>query len=72
MWYEINVARLVRGRYYHFFATDKRSITTRTELNQVYSKIKEAFPEPEYEVSVTRYEETGTPFSNEQLKELLK
>lgn len=40
MYYEINVSK--DGR--HFFATDKRSITTERALKEVYPVIKDKFP----------------------------
>ena len=56
MYYEINVAK--DGK--HFFATDKRSITTESALKEVYQIIKAKFPEEEgYNIMVTYYETTG-------------
>ena len=43
MYYEINVAK--DGK--HFFATDKRSITTEKALKEVYKVLKEKFPPEE-------------------------
>ncbi len=60
MHYEINVSKKnSRGEYWHFFATDKRSITTQAELCAVYKKFMEAFPAPEYQMYVTHWEEIG-------------
>ena len=56
MYYEINVA--LNGK--HFFATTERSITNKWKLKEVYSVIKEKFPQEEgYEISVTLYETIG-------------
>ena len=56
MYYEINVA--LNGQ--HFFATDKRSITTKRDLKKVYSVLKEKFPlEEGYDILITHYETVG-------------
>jgi len=56
MYYEINVS--LNGK--HFFATHKRSITTKWELEKVYKVFKEKFPESEgYSIRVTLYETVG-------------
>lgn len=56
MYYEINVA--LNGK--HFFATAERSITNKWKLKEVYSTIKEKFPQEEgYDISVTLYETVG-------------
>lgn len=56
MWYEINVA--LKGK--HFFATDKRSITDRQQLKQVYTAFAAKFPESEgYTMNVTSYATSG-------------
>ena len=56
MYYEINVA--LNGK--HFFATDKRSITDKTKLENVYNVFKEKFPtEDGYNILVTYYETVG-------------
>ncbi len=56
MYYEINVAK--DGK--HFFATDKRSITTERALKEVYSIIKEKFPHEEgYDIMVSFIETRG-------------
>ena len=56
MYYEINIAK--DGR--HFFATDKRSITTERALKEVYSILKEKFPVEEgYIILVSCMKTTG-------------
>lgn len=56
MYYEINVS--LNGR--HFFATDKRSITTKRALKEVYPIIKEKFPQEEgYDILVSHTKTTG-------------
>lgn len=56
MYYEINVS--LNGR--HFFATDKRSITTKRALKEVYTVFKEKFPQEEgYELLVSCMETKG-------------
>lgn len=64
MYYEINVAKLNKSRaiaypYVHFFATAERSITNRDHLKKVYNEIAKAFPSPEYEITVSKYETIG-------------
>lgn len=60
MWYEINVAKKnSRGMYIHFFATAKRSVTLLADLHVVYKAIKAAFPEPEYKIDITQWQEIG-------------
>lgn len=56
MYYEINVS--LNGR--HLFATDKRSITTKRALKEVYTVFKEKFPNEEgYELLVSYIETKG-------------
>ena len=56
MYYEINVAK--DGR--HFFATDKRSITNKNKLKEVYEVLKEKFPPEEgYDMIVSFVETIG-------------
>ena len=56
MYYEINVSK--DGR--HFFATDKRSITNKRALKEVYPIIKEKFPVEEgYIILVSCMETKG-------------
>ena len=84
MYYEINVAKKSKyGGYSHFFATAKRSIKDTDELTSVLETILVAYPEPEYSISVSKYEEVGYDVtlksitqttevsSNKQLVELL-
>lgn len=60
MYYEINVAkRQPNGEYHHFFATNARSCTNTTAVKEVYKKLAEVFPEPEYKIDVTKWEEHG-------------
>jgi len=64
MYYEINVAKLVKVHsrscsYKHFFATAKRSITTEFELKEVLKHFLVIFPSPEFLMNVTRYQEIG-------------
>jgi len=55
MYYEINISE----KNEHLFATAERSITDINHLKQVYDKLVAAFPEPQYEITVLRYEKTG-------------
>lgn len=63
MYYEISVAERVgrnaSGGYRHLFATHPRSITNEREAKKAFDKIAQAFPEPDYHVSVTKWEERG-------------
>ncbi len=67
MHYEINVSKCdnpvgrgtERPRYSHFFATAERSITTAKQCKAVYDELVKAFPEPDYQISITRNETTG-------------
>lgn len=63
MYYEINVAK--NGR--HFFATDKRSITNKQALKEVYKVFKEKFPTEEgYDMIVSCVETVGKHIDMEQ------
>lgn len=63
MYYEINVSK--NGR--HFFATDKRSITTKRALKEVYEVFKEKFPPEEgYDMLVSCMETKGRYIDMEQ------
>ena len=63
MYYEINVS--LHGR--HFFATDKRSITTERALKEVYPIIKKKFPlEEGYDILVSCTKTTGRYIDMEQ------
>ena len=56
MYYEINIS--LQGR--HFFATHKRSITNKAELDAVLPVLRSKFPASEgFQVDVTRYETHG-------------
>lgn len=56
MYYEFNVAK--NGK--HFFATNKRSITTKQALKEVYEVFKEKFPPEEgYNILVSQIEVEG-------------
>ncbi len=56
MYYEINVAFLGR----HLFATAKRSLTTKEQMEICVKLFKSKFPESEgYHISVVFYENTG-------------
>lgn len=60
-WYEINVAK----NGHHFFATAKRSITSKRMLAEVLPEIQQKFPESEgYKVSVTAQVEYGRHYEN--------
>jgi hypothetical protein len=69
MYYEINVAKKITkddgmipsviGQHHHFFATAKRSITDEKTLKKVYHVFRNVFPEPEYKIDITRWEEIG-------------
>lgn len=64
MYYEINVSK--DGR--HFFATAKRSITSKEELKIKLQVIMEKFPEDEgYTVMVFYYPESGSTISVESI-----
>lgn len=53
MYYEINVCKLRKNGYAHFFATAERSLTTKAELKEALEEFVKKFPKPEYELSVT-------------------
>lgn len=64
MWYEINVAKWTRQadgkeRYVHLFATDERSLKTEAKAKDLYHLLCLKFPEPEYHVSVIRWNSNG-------------
>lgn len=63
MYYEINVA--LNGK--HFFATDKRSITNKWKLKEVYKVLIEKFPPEEgYDIIVSHIETVGRHVDMEQ------
>lgn len=59
MYYEINVAKMNEKtkRFEHYFATNKRSITTTDKAIEVGKKFKELFPFPEYDVTISYHSE---------------
>ncbi len=60
--YKINVAKKdSRGMWGHLFATDTRSLHTESEAKELYELFKEKFPEPDYDILVTRVETIGHP-----------
>lgn len=66
MFYEINVS--LNGQ--HLFATNKRSVTTKTDLERVYKVFKEKFPMKEgYNILVSHYDTIGTSVNMEYLNE---
>lgn len=61
MWYEINVSK--DGQ--HYFATDKRSITTLARALDVRELLKKAMPEEEgFEYTITQWNTVGIQISN--------
>lgn len=65
-WYEINVSK--DGK--HLFATAKRSIPNKWDLERVFPIIKQKFPEDEgYRVSVSAQVEYGRRYENPQSAE---
>lgn len=60
MYYEINIAkRNAKGEYAHYFATAERSITTIESAKEIYTELNNAFPEPEYNITVSKIEKIG-------------
>lgn len=55
MYYEINISE--NGK--HLFATAERSITDEKQLKIVYDKLTAAFPQPQYVITVTKYQMIG-------------
>lgn len=84
MHYEINVskkapAEMQRGRhpswgplYQHCFATAERSCQTHGDMLFVYAKLREAFPSPEYNITVTYVTTTGKEQDNDVLDKQAK
>lgn len=69
--YEINVAKKnANGEYHHWFATAERSIDTEAKLIKVLKEFRVAFPAPEYNISASRWEETGYGIDIEKLLEV--
>lgn len=70
MYYEINVAKKnEKGDYEHYFATAKRSITTKTRLKIIVTDFMEKFPEPEFSISVAYAPEMSVGMSAESFLE---
>lgn len=60
MYYEINIAKLNnKNEYVHYFATAKRSITSKDKLIEVLKEFKTLFTSPTYNISATYYPESG-------------
>ena len=58
MYYEINVS--LNGK--HLFATAERSITSKSQMEEVYELFQQKFPKSEgYTLDVTLWEKRGTP-----------
>ena len=58
MHYEINVS--LNGK--HLFATAERSITSKSQMEEVYELFQQKFPKSEgYTLDVTLWEKRGTP-----------
>lgn len=65
MRYEINVS--LHG--HHFFATNERSITSLFQAKKVLAELCSRFTNKDgYEVSLTKYETTGSHYPNIQLE----
>ena len=61
MWYEINVSK--DGK--HYFATDKKSITTLARALDVRDRLKKAMPEEEgFEYTITQWQTNGMVIQN--------
>lgn len=66
MYYEINVAKLAPVTSYnptpshkHYFATSPRSLTTSKEAKILLAHFVLLFPEPEYNITMTKMFEGG-------------
>lgn len=60
MFYEINIAkRNAKGDYHHYFATAERSITSIERAKEIHAELSKAFPEPEYNITVSYWEKIG-------------
>lgn len=58
MYYEINVAKRMKyGLYVHYFATAKRSLTSKEKTKEMALHFKSIFPEPEYTILVSKNQE---------------
>ena len=61
MWYEINISK--DGK--HYFATDKRSITTLARALDIRERLRKAMPEEEgFSYNITQWHTTGVEISN--------
>jgi hypothetical protein len=61
MWYEINVVK--DGM--HYFATNRRSITTIDRAVEIRDRLKKAMPEEEgFEYMIIQWNETGIQVEN--------
>jgi len=78
MSYEINIAKAEtrpdgtiksgwnnEPEYRHHFATHARSLTGWEETKALYKQLKEAFPKPFYQISVSQKTATMTTFDME-------
>lgn len=72
MYFDLNVAeKQSSGRYTHLFAVAPRSIRSHIELAHVFPIIARAFPAPQYQISVTRYDESGIVLTDVAMAEIL-
>jgi len=67
MYYEICVSKLrdkgqYKDQYIHYFATAKRSLTSRSEARIVLAHFVQIFPAPMYFISISKQEEIGEGF----------
>ena len=69
MYYEINVSKKTSAGYRHFFATAERSLSSELQALTVLQALLTAFPEPEYNISLTRWEHKGQGIN---IKKLIK
>ena len=75
MYYDINVAKRFQPKamapeYRHLFATNKRSCLCTEDAVKVLKELMNAFPYPEYSISVIRWDEVGTGVDIESLLKL--
>lgn len=79
--YEINVAKRVgpeflgdladQNRYEHVFTTDARRSGNNEMLAEVLPKLREAFPSPEYSVTVANVWQCSEPVHPERVEVIL-
>lgn len=68
MYFEINVSK----NGLHFFATNKRSITSYNQALKLYEIFKKKFKEDEgYEIELTKWETIGKIIDVEEIKKKL-